>query len=36
MPYSIDLRKKVLAYCKRIGSITETSHIFQISRNIII
>ena len=31
IPYSIDLRKKVLAYCKRTGSITE----FQISRNTI-
>jgi len=32
IPYSIDLRKKVLAYCKRTGSITE----FQIARNTII
>ena len=28
MPYSIDLRKKTLAYCKRTGSITEASHVF--------
>ena len=33
MAYSIDFRKKVLAYCERTGSITEASHIFQISRN---
>ena len=35
MPYSIDLHKKVLAYYKRTGSITEASHVFQISRNTI-
>ena len=33
MAYSLDFRKKVLAYCERTGSITEASHIFQISRN---
>ena len=33
MEYSIDFRKKVLAYCERTGSITEASHLFQISRN---
>ena len=33
--YSLDFRKKVLAYCERTGSITEASHIFQISRNTI-
>ena len=32
---SIDFRKKVLAYCERTGSITEASHVFQISRNTI-
>ncbi|SNI91722.1 IS630-Spn1, transposase Orf1 [Streptococcus pneumoniae] len=35
MSYSIDFRKKVLSYCERTGSITEASHVFQISRNII-
>lgn len=35
MAYSIDFRKKVLAYCERTGSITEASHVFQISRNTI-
>ncbi|OIB54274.1 hypothetical protein A2G81_02565 [Streptococcus pneumoniae] len=35
MAYSIDFRKKVLSYCERIGSITEASHVFQISRNTI-
>ncbi|VLD57545.1 IS630-Spn1, transposase Orf1 [Streptococcus pneumoniae] len=35
MAYSIDFRKKVLSYCERIGSITEVSHVFQISRNTI-
>ncbi|MFS9321340.1 IS630 family transposase [Streptococcus infantis] len=35
MAYSIDFRKKVLGYCERTGSITEASHIFQISRNTI-
>ena len=33
MAYSLDFRKKVLGYCERTGSITEASHIFQISRN---
>ena len=36
MAYSIDFRKKVLAYCERTGSITEASHISQILRNTII
>ncbi|MDS2951934.1 IS630 transposase-related protein, partial [Streptococcus pneumoniae] len=35
MAYSIDFCKKVLSYCERIGSITEASHVFQISRNTI-
>lgn len=35
MVYSIDFRRKVLSYCERTGSITEASHIFQISRNTI-
>ncbi|MCI7678494.1 MAG: IS630 family transposase [Streptococcus orisratti] len=35
MAYSLDFRKKVLAYCKRTGSITEASDVFQISRNTI-
>ena len=35
MAYSIDFRKKVLSYCERTSSITEASHIFQISRNTI-
>ncbi|PLV75833.1 transposase [Streptococcus pneumoniae] len=35
MAYSIDFRKKVLSYCERTGSITEASHVFQISRNTI-
>ena len=35
MAYSIDFRKKVLSYCERTGSITEASHIFQISHNTI-
>ena len=35
MAYSLDFRKKVLAYCERTGSITEASHIFQFSRNTI-
>lgn len=35
MAYSIDFRKKVLAYCERTGSMTEASHVFQISRNTI-
>ncbi|WP_227416225.1 IS630 transposase-related protein, partial [Streptococcus pneumoniae] len=29
----MDFRKKVLSYCERTGSITEASHVFQISRN---
>ena len=33
--YSIDFRKKVLCYCERTGSVTEASHVFQISRNTI-
>ena len=35
MAYSIDFRKKVLAYYEQTGSITEASHVFQISRNTI-
>ena len=35
MAYSLDFRKKVLAHCERTGSITEASHVFQISRNTI-
>lgn len=35
MAYSIDLRKKVLDYCERTGSITESAHVFQLSRNTI-
>ena len=35
MAYSLDFRKKVLGYCERTGSITEASHLFQISRNTI-
>ena len=35
MAYSLDFRKKVLAYCERTGSITEASHLFQISRKIL-
>ena len=35
MEYSIDFRKKVLAYCERTGSITEASYVFQISPNTI-
>ncbi|WP_228336511.1 IS630 transposase-related protein, partial [Streptococcus pneumoniae] len=31
----MDFRKKVLSYCERTGSITEASHVFQISRNTI-
>ncbi|WP_257642874.1 transposase, partial [Streptococcus pneumoniae] len=27
----MDFRKKVLSYCERTGSITEASHVFQIS-----
>ena len=33
--YLIDFRKKVLCYCERTGSVTEASHVFQISRNTI-
>ncbi len=35
MAYSIDFRREVLSNCERTGSITEASHVFQISRNII-
>ena len=35
MAYSIDFRKKVLGHCEQTGSITEASHVFQISLNII-
>ncbi|MBY5032126.1 IS630 family transposase [Streptococcus suis] len=35
MAYSLDFRKKVLAYCEKTGSITEASVIFDISRNTI-
>ncbi|WP_095123020.1 IS630 family transposase [Streptococcus acidominimus] len=35
MAYSLDFRKKVLAYCDKTGSITEASVIFDISRNTI-
>ncbi len=35
MAYSLDFRKKVLAYCDKTGSISETSAVFQISRNTI-
>ena len=35
MADSIDFRKKVLACCERTGSMTEASHVFQISRNTI-
>ncbi|HFI0259116.1 TPA: IS630 transposase-related protein, partial [Streptococcus suis] len=35
MSYSLDFRKKVLAYCEKSGSIPEASDIFQISRNTI-
>ena len=35
MVYSIDFRKKMLAYYERTGSITEASHLFQISPNTI-
>ncbi|WP_241003550.1 IS630 transposase-related protein [Streptococcus pneumoniae] len=31
----MDFRKKILSYCERTGSITEASHVFQISRNTI-
>ncbi|WP_153986049.1 IS630 transposase-related protein, partial [Streptococcus suis] len=35
MAYSLDFRKKVLAYCEKTGRITEASAIFQVSRNTI-
>ncbi|MGV3148447.1 IS630 transposase-related protein, partial [Streptococcus orisratti] len=35
MAYSLDFRKKVLAYCEKTGSITEASVVFDISRNTI-
>lgn len=35
MVYSLDFRKEVLAYCKRTGSITEASDVFQLSANTI-
>ncbi|ESV55093.1 transposase IS630, partial [Streptococcus agalactiae LMG 14747] len=35
MAYSLDFRKKVLAYCDKTGSISEASAVFQISRNTI-
>ncbi|SUN35311.1 IS630-Spn1, transposase Orf1 [Streptococcus downei MFe28] len=35
MVYSLDFRKKVIAYCNQTGSITEASKVFQISRNTI-
>ncbi|WP_367985612.1 IS630 family transposase [Streptococcus sp. ZY1909104] len=35
MAYSLDFRKKVLAYCQKTGSITEASVVFDISRNTI-
>lgn len=35
MSYSLDFRKKVLAYCEKTGSITEASVVFNISRNTI-
>ncbi|HEM4689683.1 TPA: helix-turn-helix domain-containing protein, partial [Streptococcus suis] len=35
MAYSLDFRKKVLAYCEKTGRITEASVIFDISRNTI-
>ncbi|MDY4761873.1 MAG: IS630 transposase-related protein [Streptococcus thoraltensis] len=35
MAYSLDFRKKVLAYCDKTGSISEASVVFQISRNTI-
>ena len=33
MAYSIDFRKKVLAYCDKTGGISEASLVFQLSRN---
>ena len=35
MAYSLDFRKKVLAYGEKTGSITEASVVFDISRNTI-
>ncbi len=35
MAYSLDFRKKVLAYCDKTGSISEASVVFQILRNTI-
>ncbi|HFU4056041.1 TPA: IS630 transposase-related protein, partial [Streptococcus suis] len=35
MAYSLDFRKKVLAYYEKTGSITEASVVFDISRNTI-
>ncbi|WP_312248658.1 IS630 transposase-related protein, partial [Streptococcus parasuis] len=35
MAYSLDFRKKVLAYCEKTVSITEASVVFDISRNTI-
>ncbi|MGT2625048.1 IS630 transposase-related protein [Streptococcus thoraltensis] len=35
MAYSLDFRKKVLAYCDKTGNISEASAVFQISRNTI-
>ncbi|MGV3011161.1 IS630 transposase-related protein, partial [Streptococcus thoraltensis] len=32
MAYSLDFRKKVLAYCDKTGSISQASAVFQISR----
>ena len=35
MAYSLDFRKKVLAYCTKTGNISEAAEVFQISRNTI-
>ena len=35
MEYSLDFRKKVLAYCAKPGHISETADLFQMSRNTI-
>jgi putative transposase len=32
MPYSLDLRKKVIDYLERRGGVTKASQIFQVSR----
>jgi putative transposase len=32
MPYSLDLRKKVIDYLQRRGGVTKASQIFQVSR----